>query len=225
MVRCILYGVRRSGKVKIVLCDDHPLVADGIALLLQALAPDLLVERHTTAAGLFAAAVNWQHMDLVLLDLGLPDTQGMQALRHLRSLRDDVPVVVISGITERSTILEAIDQGAMGFVPKTSSTVSMLEALQTVLNGDVYLPPMADTTDPSRAQVGLTLNLTPKQWDILRCILEGKPIKRIATTLNIAECTVKTHVTPILRALGVTSRTEAIVRVSQLGLRIPPREH
>lgn len=210
--------------MNIALCDDHELVADGISLLLKALAPELKVERHSTAHGLLHAAPAWESMDLVLLDLGLPDSYGMQALKQLRTLRDDVPVVVISGAVERGIILEAIDNGAMGFIPKTSSSGKMLDALKVVLNGDVYLPPLPDSPATNHSHGNVNLDLTPKQWQILRCILEGKPIKRIATTLNIADSTVKTHITPILRVLGVTSRTEAIVRVAQLGIQLPKVE-
>lgn len=195
-------------------------MADGIALLLQALTLKLMVERYATAGSLLAAAPDWLEMDLVLLDLGLPDADGLSTLKKLRSLRDDVPVVVISGSTDRPTVLQAIDLGAMGFVPKTSSTSVMIEALRTVLEGGVYLPPPDGGPRTPVAEIP-RLHLTPKQWQILRCILQGKPIKRIATTMNIAECTVKTHITPILRELGVTTRTEAIVRASAMNLRFP----
>lgn len=205
--------------MRIALCDDHPIVADGIAMLLQAMTPQLYMERHFTAHSLLQAAPNWLQMDLVMLDLGLPDANGLETLRRLRGLRDDVPVVIISSQADRTTILRAIDEGAMGFVPKSSATSTMMQALQVVLDGNVYLPPMEDE---SNIPLQGTLNLTPRQWQILRRILQGKVIKNIARELDIAECTVKTHVTPILRELGVTTRTEAIVKAGLMQLRLPP---
>jgi DNA-binding NarL/FixJ family response regulator len=201
----------------IALCDDHPVVADGIAQLLQALDANLKIERHTTAKSLLSAAPRWIDLDLVLLDLGLPDNEGLATLRRLRVIRDDVPVVVISAMTDRTTVLDVIEVGAMGFIPKSSSTERMLEAFKVVLDGNIYLPP----DDVPIKQNAPQLNLTPRQWQILRRILEGKPIKRIATEFDIAECTVKTHITPILRELGVTNRTEAIVKAGAIGLRFP----
>jgi DNA-binding NarL/FixJ family response regulator len=157
-------------------------------------------------------------MDLVLVDIGLPDSVGYDTLRQLRALRDDVPIVVVSGFTDHQTVLQAIEWGAMGFVPKTAASQDMLQAFKVVLGGGLFLPPETgqDAGDGQRP-----LALTPRQWDILRRVLEGKSIKHMALDLGISEATVKAHITPVLRALGATTRTEAIVKAVQLGLRFP----
>jgi DNA-binding NarL/FixJ family response regulator len=207
--------------MKIAICDDHPVVADGIALLLRSLDATLQIERFGSAAALLTAASGWVDMDLILLDMGLPDSDGITALKRLRELRDDVPIVVVSGISDRRTVLQAIDSGAMGFVPKTASTNDMLEAFKIVLDGGISLPPEDLMGNYPGVAAGAQLELTPRQWQILRSILQGKCIKRIARDLEITEATVKAHTTPILRKLGVTTRTEAIVKVGQMGLRLP----
>lgn len=215
------YGVANP-YMKVALCDDHPIIADGIATLLTELDVKAEIARYQTASALIAAAPAWARMDLILLDLALPDADGFATLSRIRELREDVPVVMISSSADRHIVRRALDLGAMGFIPKTSSREGLLIALKTILDGAIYLPAndlIVDYVDPSVH--GSPLTLTQRQWQILHRVLQGKPIKRIATELNIAESTVKTHITPILRALGVTTRTEAIVKARTLGLRFP----
>jgi len=207
----------------VALCDDHPIVADGIASLLIDLDGSIRITRYHSASSLLREALDWRDVDLVFLDLLLPDLDGFVALTRLRELREDVPVVVISGAADRFNVRRAIDLGAMGFVPKSSSTALMRHALRRVLDGAIYIPPEdllvgSGSEEPPEAQ----LDLTPRQWQILRRVLQGKPIKRIANELAIAESTVKTHITPILRALNATTRTEAIVKAGAIGLKLPP---
>jgi DNA-binding NarL/FixJ family response regulator len=207
--------------MRIAICDDHPVVMDGISMLLHSLDPNIHIERLTCAADLFDAAPLWRDMRLLLLDLGLPDGEGLEILKHLRKLRDDIPVVVVSGTYDRRSVLRAIDCGAMGYVPKTSGSQEMLAAFRTVLEGGISLPPDTEGYFNSPVQPGTTMHLTPRQWEILHSVLLGKSVKRIALDNDIAESTVKAHITPILRAMGVTTRTEAIVKAGQIGLRIP----
>jgi DNA-binding NarL/FixJ family response regulator len=213
--------MKAEQEMRIAICDDHPVVVDGISMLLHSLDPDIHIERLTCAADLFKAAPIWRGMRLLLLDLGLPDGDGLETLKHLRALRDDVPIVVVSGTYDRRSVLRAIDCGAMGFVPKTSGSQEMLAAFRTVLDGGIYLPHDTEGHFKSPSQADPTLQLTPRQWQILHSVLLGKSVKRIALDNDIAESTVKAHITPILRAMGVTTRTEAIVKAGQIGLRIP----
>jgi len=206
----------------IVICDDHAFVADGIAMLLRQLDSKVRVQLHLDADSLMTAAPTWTDVDLVLLDLVLSQTDDLSTLERLRSCRDDVPVVMVSGFASRQQILRAIDLGAMGFIPKSSSTAAMMKALRIVLDGGVYLPPGdMHYRESGTAVTARELALTPRQWQILHRVLQGKPVKRIANELNIAESTVKTHLTPILRELGATTRTEAIARAVTMGLRFP----
>jgi DNA-binding NarL/FixJ family response regulator len=211
----------RKENMHIAICDDHPVVIDGIAMLLQTLDAGIRIERLSCAADLLKSAPSWTDMDLVLLDLGLPDNHDLDTLVRMRELRDDVPVIVVSGASDRRSVLRALDHGAMGFVPKTSSAQDMLAAFQTVLEGGIFLPPDDLSAPDNCGTPEAAMQLTPRQWQILSSVLQGKAVKRIARDMYIAESTVKTHITPILRAMGVTTRTEAIVKARQMGLRIP----
>jgi DNA-binding NarL/FixJ family response regulator len=204
----------------IALCDDHALVADGITLLLKSLDPLVRVTPFYSAAALLAAASGWTDVDMVLLDLALPDAAGLETLHRLRALHEDVSVVMLSGHADRTTVLSAIEAGAMGFVPKSATTQVMLEALRIVLAHGVYVPDVALGLGPLRSGKPASAGpaLTPRQWDVLYAVLKGQPVKRIARDLDISESTVKTHVSAVLRELEVTTRTEAIVKAVQLGL-------
>ena len=201
----------------IALCDDHALVVEGIALLLKSLDPQVRISPYFSASALLESAPAWSDVDLVLLDLVMPDAEGFQTLQRLRALREDVAVVVLSGQSDRASVLRAIDAGAMGFVPKAATTQTMLEALRIVLAKGVFVPEAALGAVTGRTQ-GAALSLTARQWEVLHAVLQGKTVKRIARDLDITESTVKTHVSAVLRELDVTTRTEAIVKAMQLGL-------
>jgi DNA-binding NarL/FixJ family response regulator len=207
--------------MRVAICDDHPVVVSGIALLLRSIDESIGIDQFACATDLYAAAIQWTDIDLVLLDLGLPDSDGVETLKKLRELREDVPVVVVSGTSDRQCVTRVIDLGAMGFIPKSTSVEEMLAALRTVFQGGIFLPKEYLASAGSVATEARSLNLTPRQWQILHSILRGKSIKHIARDLDITGSTVKAHVTPVLRELGVATRTEAIVRAGQLGLRIP----
>jgi DNA-binding NarL/FixJ family response regulator len=214
--------------MRILLVDDHALFRDGLGLLLRDLQPDVAVSHAATVEQALSATAT-SEFDLVLLDLALPGRSGFEALEELRRLREDLPVVVLSSTDDPRQVMAAIQSGAMGFVPKSSPSAVMIAALRVVLAGGIYLPPdtllgaesMRDH-DGSPVLAPAGLGLTPRQLDVLRLILEGKSIKRISQALNTTENTTKTHVGAVLRALGVTTRTQAIVMVHRLGLRLPP---
>jgi DNA-binding NarL/FixJ family response regulator len=143
-----------------------------------------------------------------------------------------VPVVVLSASDQREDIVRAIDLGAMGYIPKSASNLVMLQALRLVLSGGVYLPSIAlglretSTAEPVRAADGASrttpreLGLTTRQAQVLALILQGKPNKVICRELGLAEGTVKIHVAAILRALNVSTRTQAVIEASRLGLQL-----
>ncbi len=146
-----------------------------------------------------------------------------------------MPVVALSSADDRDTVLKAIDAGAMGFVPKSSSSAVLMAALQLILARGIYLPPAAflgpsadaapvahsaaATRVPPQAPTPADLGVSPRQADVLRLILQGKPAKLIERELNLSASTVKAHTSAVLRALNVTTRTQAVVAASRLGLR------
>lgn len=220
--------------MKILVIDDHALIRQALQNMLRVLDSGAEVLESADCSTALTLAAEQPDLDLILLDLHLPGMGGMDALTHFRQSHPAVPVVVLSGDNDRQTVLTAIDRGAMGFIPKSSSNEVMLSALRLVLSGGVYLPteilahanlaPVgnAGSATPGSGAPGGTpaeLGLTDRQTEVLALLLQGKSNKLICRELGIAEGTVRIHVTAVLKALNVTSRTQAVIAVSQLGLR------
>lgn len=223
--------------MKILAVDDHPLIRDALSQVLKVLDPDMHLLSAASAQETLITATNHPDLNLVLLDLSLPDANGFEVLHQLREQHPGIPVVVLSATDDAATVMRALDDGAMGFIPKTSSNDVLLGALRLVLAGGVYLPaevlrhssatsPHAQPssqTAPATAQREVTcrdLGLTDRQAEVLALVVQGKPNKLICRNLNLAEGTVKIHISSILRALNVTNRTEAVVAVGKLGLKL-----
>ena len=162
----------------------------------------------------------------------------MSLLEQVRAERADIPVVVLSANDERGNVLGAIDAGAMGFISKRSPTQVLVNALRLVLAGGVYVPtqaldggiskslPVGDSfaraSESPVVRTPADLGLTERQADVLALLVQGKPNKTICRELDLAEGTVKTHITAILRALGVTNRTQALFALSRMGVQLVP---
>jgi DNA-binding NarL/FixJ family response regulator len=222
--------------VKILVVDDHPLILEALQHVLRQLDADVqCFEAQSADAGRQLLAT---HPDagLLLLDLNLPGVSGTDLLVELREAYPTIPVVVISGSDRREDVLQAIDAGAMGFIPKRSTNQVMLQALRLVLSGGVYVPMEAfaqrgEASEPAPAasppdtEVRATttprdLGLTERQAQVLALLLHGKPNKLICRELGLAEGTVKIHVAAILRALNVSTRTQAVIEASRQGLKL-----
>lgn len=214
--------------MKMLLVDDHALFREGLKLLLRSLGGELEIDE----AGDCAQALekmSGQGYDLVLLDLNMPGRGGLDALSALREAAPSTPVVVLSGEEDPHLVRGAIDRGAMGFIPKSSTPEILIPALKLALAGGVYLPPAvldtrADAPQPAPAQAKpqetAPAGLTQRQMDVLRCVVQGKPNKVIARELDISEGTVKAHLSSVLHALGARNRTEAVYAAARLGLRL-----
>lgn len=187
-------------------------------MMLRAVKPDVEVTQATTCqGGLDAAAA--QRFDLALLDLQLPDKPGFVALEQLRREQPELPVVVISGVEDRATVMRALDAGAKAFVPKSADASKTQAAMEALLSGKVYLP--ENFTEAAAPAEAMPLKLTERQMDVLALLVAGLPNKLIARRLDIVESTVKIHVSAILRELRVTSRTQALIAVARMGVRLP----
>jgi len=207
--------------VRILLVDDHEQAREGVKSFLPSLDVAIELDEAGTCAQALERASERTY-DLVLLDLGLPDGNGMEALRVLREKHPEMPLVVVSGSAETNIVFDVIDAGAMGFIPKSAPGKVLVGALRLVLAGGVYVPPTVLET-PQRSGKRLpappaspSLGLTPRQLDVLRWLIQGKPNKIIARELGVAESTVKVHCQAIFNALGVSNRTEAVCFVGQL---------
>lgn len=218
---------------KALLVDDHALFREGLALLMEARFPEvrLLQVPDLTSALVHLSAE--PDIDLLLLDLGLRDSQGTDSLPVLRSVAPDLTVVVMSADERTETILASIEQGAAGFIPKTARSGAIESALRVVLGGGIYLPPQLFRHLPSsgllspddsltaaerQSAIIWELGLTPRQVDVLRLLVVGLSTKVIARQLGLAESSVKTHLIGLFRRLGVSSRVQAVIAAARAGL-------
>ena len=232
--------------MKVLLIDDHPLILSALQTVILGLGGDVTVTGAGSAKAARETLKADSDFDLVLLDLHLGDADGFEVLAEFRGQYPALPVVVVSASDRMSDVIRAIDLGAMGFVPKRASNDTLFEALRMVMSGGIYVPSMTMGTGPSdraesradgdtvpsvlrvlreRAedsgfQTGppplASLGLTPRQTDVLALLLKGQPNKLIARELNLSVETVKDHVAAVLRTLGVNSRTQAVLAVSQM---------
>ncbi|UXH79855.1 response regulator [Roseateles amylovorans] len=239
--------------MRVLLIDDHPLILAALQTVIQGLGEDVQVLGADSAAQARETLQARQDFDLVLLDLNLGDASGFDVLEEFRAQYPSLPVVVISASDRASDVIRAIDQGAMGFIPKRTSNDVLAQALKLVMSGGIYVPPMSlgsevrdsepapldDGPSPSMADklqqvhalasqagyqtaTGLEgLQLTPRQTDVLALLLQGKPNKIIARELGVSVETIKDHVAAVLKALGVSSRTQAVLAVGQMVQRQP----
>ncbi len=231
--------------MKFMLIDDHALFREGVALLLKPLVEPLEVWEAGSCEEAFELLDERGAPDVVLIDLALPGMSGIAGLGVLHERYPQVPLVALSSSDDRASVLEALDAGAMGFIPKSSTSDVMRGALTLILAKGIYLPPkvflgthpalaapvplartVPDATrsnapakqTPRPAVRPADLGLTPRQADVLYQILQGKSVKLISRDLALSSSTVKAHTSAVLRALNVTTRVQAVVAAGRLGL-------
>jgi DNA-binding NarL/FixJ family response regulator len=212
--------------VNILLVDDHALFRSGLKFLLQQLDTGLVLDEAGNCPQALERAAARRY-DLVLLDLNMPGVSHLDALAALREAVPDAPVVVLSGEADPNVVKAAIERGAMGFIPKSATPELLIEALRLVLAHGVYLPlevlasaPVAPPAPAPGEDGAAPAGLTPRQLEVLRYVIQGKPNKVIARELNLSEGTVKTHMSSVLRAFGARNRTEAVFAAAKQGLRL-----
>ncbi len=217
--------------MKVLLIDDHPLILTALQKVIEGIGTHVSVVGASSAkAAREALAADAEGFDLMLLDLRLGDADGFDLLIELRNAWPAVPVVVVSASDRSADVIRSIDLGAMGFVPKRASNETLQEALHVVMQGGIYVPQMTMSGDVDTPRPGdpatfaathsaaamAAFKLTPRQTDVLALLLRGLSNKLIARELNLSVETVKDHVAAVLRALGVNSRTQAVLAVSQM---------
>jgi DNA-binding NarL/FixJ family response regulator len=213
--------------MRALIVDDHPLIQEAVGHVLRRADPHCITQTAGSCErGIEIASAEGAEPDLVLLDMNLPGLSGIAALKRWRTSLPSVPVIVLSASSDAPTVLAALGAGAAGFIPKSSSNDVMLHAIRLVLDGGRYVPPEvllpAGAGPSARPRVVApsieTLGLTGRQIDVLRLIARGASNKVICRELGLAERTVKAHVTAVLRALDVSSRTQAALAAARLGL-------
>jgi DNA-binding NarL/FixJ family response regulator/class 3 adenylate cyclase len=216
-------------RMKILLVDDHVLIRDALRSVLREVAPDAEVLEAADCGRAMRLIEAHPDFHLVLLDLNLPDRDGFAMLGELRQRYTTISLVVLSGQQDRETVVKALDLGALGFIPKSAPRDVMVSALRLVFAGGIYIPPEAlgraepkqPPTAVSHSVLPADLGLTERQIEVLALMMQGKSNKAISRILDVAEPTVKHHVTAILKALNVASRTEAVIAVGSLGWKLP----
>jgi DNA-binding NarL/FixJ family response regulator len=219
--------------MKILVVDDHALIREAMRGVLKELCGEATVLEAASAGQATDLAEQHPDLALILLDLKLPDRDGIEMLGELRERYPATSVVMLSAFNDRDNVLRALDNGALGFIPKTDSREVLLGALRLILAGGTYIPPnvlargpaadaAADKLAPQKRPSPAELGLTERQVEVLALMMQGKSNKLICRGLDLAEPTVKNHVSAILKALGVTNRTEAVLAVAALGWELGP---
>lgn len=215
--------------LKLLVVEDHTLVREGLVQTLRQLDDDAQIFEAGDGGRAQALLEQEPGIDMVLLDLGLPGVDGLSCLAAIRRRFPAVHVVIVSAHDDAHTVNQAIKSGASGFVPKAYSSDRLIAALREVLAGQVFTPermmpvnlgmelphaPICGAADPSE------FGLTDRQAEVLALMVCGKSNREIAASLGLSEGTVKIHITAIFKALGVSSRTQALLAVNRYGIKL-----
>lgn len=214
--------------ITLLIADDHPLYRDALKGALNLSFSDLdIIE--TGDLNSTVTALQETEVDLIMLDLHMPGSSDLFGFLHIQKQFPDLPIAVISGTEDAGLISKIVGLGAMGFIPKTASADEISQALNAMLDGDVWLPEsvrlkIKDVDENFSKLAENVASLTPSQYKVLCYMRDGLLNKQIGYNLDIAEATVKAHVTAIFRKLGINNRTQAVLIASELQLEPPERE-
>ncbi|MFQ3788044.1 response regulator [Halomonas sp. A29] len=209
---------------RILIADDHPLFRDAISRVVGDGFPGSELMETENLEDTLALTVDEEDLDLILLDLNMPGMNGLTGLIQLRNEAPTIPVAIISAEEDKNVMLQAVSCGAVGFLTKSSPKEQLIKAIAQILEGNIYLPSEAMRASSTRPQQAneRTISaqqlemLTRKQLQVLEHMTRGESNKMIAYHLDIAETTVKAHVSAILRKLGVSNRVQAILAASDI---------
>ena len=211
-----------SSPDRVLIVDDHSLVRDGLrSIFVDAFPACTILEADCLETALQTLAEEGD-VDLVLLDLNIPDVSHLSGLEALRDRFPSTPVVMVSGVTDRKTVRDALAAGAAGFVPKSLKRAAIVDALMQVLSGEIYMPEL-EGDDSAAAEEDLIrtriASLTPQQRVVLGHLVAGRLNKQIAYELDFSMTTIKAHVSAILQKMNVFSRTQAVIMASKIGFK------
>lgn len=201
--------------MKILLVDDHALFRAGLRMLLSTVDSHVLILEADDAGAALALLREHPDVQLCLLDLALRNEAGIDAIERIKAIAPQAAVVVVSGAEDNATIRRCIDAGAMSFIPKSVTPDVLTRALQSVLEGTIFLPEQIQSRIDEAPPAA---TLTRRQLQVLQCLNRGLPNKLISRELGLSEHTVKDHITLIFQALGARNRTEAVIKASRMDL-------
>lgn len=200
--------------MKILLVDDHPLFREGVVQVLKKMDPQAEMFEANSCEQALATCRHEPDLDLVLLDLSLPGMDGLDGLQDLRQHFPTLPVVILSASEDSRSVRAALERGAQGYLPKSTPSRLMIQAIELILEGGLYAPGgLLKDDGESVPEV-----LTPRQRDVLVLLIEGKSNKEIARQLTLSDNTVRVHAAAIFKTLGVHNRTEAAFAARKLGI-------
>lgn len=215
--------------MKIMIADDHTMVRRGLKMLLGKLFEDVSVEGAGSVQELLEKIVPADPPDVILLDLFMPGMNGLEGLKAVCRKVPDVPVAIISAWEEADDVIAAIQSGAKGFILKSSDENILKLALSLILSGETYLPShvmsylkanggMLSTGLPTHFASDNSLSkLTNREKEVLQLLMNGASNKEIGRNLNVVEGTIKKHLRDIFKKLGVSNRTRAVIKATELG--------
>ena len=212
----------QSMRYEVLIVDDHPLYRLALKGAVAAACHDCEIFEADSVGGLFDGLDGHPHIDLLLLDLNLPGAYGFNALAHLRGSRPELPIIVVSASDDTRTVRKTLEFGAQGFVSKSADADTIGDSIRAVLRGEVVAPAGLGSHWESGADDGVleiarrVAQLTPQQFRVLGMLCAGRLNKQIAENLEITEATVKAHMTVILRKLGASNRTQAVLIAGRL---------
>ena len=207
--------------MNILLVDGYPLFREGLKAMLkvgfsQAVT---IVEAASIAQARRSLSLSSHSFDLILLDLQLDDTQGLDSLICIKRFAGLCPIVVLSADDEQSTSKLCLNNGATGYLSKRSSAHDLLKAIQQVLAGEVLEPALlAPSAVQGAMDNSILVHLSKRQREVLSLLLQGKPNKSISSHMDISQNTVKAHLSAIFKALGASNRTEVVYFAARAGL-------
>lgn len=227
---------RALAMYKLLIADDHPLFREAIGRVIRDGFEDAVLLETQDLDSTLALTQQHDDLDLILLDLNMPGMNGLSGLIQLRNEAPTIPVVIISAEEEKQVILQAVTYGAVGFITKSSPREQMTKAIAQILDGNIYLPSdiirasgngssRSTSHDEHTVTAQQLETLTRKQLQVLEHMTRGESNKMIAYHLDIAETTVKAHVSAILRKLGVHNRVQAILSASDIDFSTYLRKH
>jgi len=203
--------------IRVLLVEDHGLVRAGLERLLSRVEDVEVVGGAADGAEAIRLVAD-TNPDVVLMDLSMPNVDGIEATREIVAARPQAQVVVLTSVTDRERILAALDAGAVGYLLKDSEPQVLIEGIRSASRGESPLSPKAARTLLTARTERDRPELSERERQVLRCVARGKPNKLIARELGISEKTVKTHLTRIFQQIGVTDRTQAALWARENGI-------
>lgn len=205
--------------LRVLLVDDERMIRDAIALLLEsAFGLDV---RQVASAREALSAIGTESFDVVLLDVRMPDVDGIEALQLIRKIKPSLPVVMLSSYDNFEVVRATLDAGASGYVVKGAAALQLREAIDVAVSGGgVYIHPLVAERmfgRPGRAGVFVD-HLTERELEVLHALVEGSTNEEIACALSVSQKTIKSHLSAIFRKLGASNRTEAVSKAIRGGL-------